>query len=114
MQIEQLTKAISDQTRLRLLMLLVPNQELCVCEFTQALDLSQPKISRHLAILREADLLQDRKSGLWVYYRLNPALPEWVMSTLDTLQIASLQELVYQQDVERLRQSEKQNQTNCL
>ena len=108
MRIEILTKALADQTRLRLLMLLVNTRELCVCEFTQALALSQPKISRHLAILREAGLLHDRKSGLWVYYRLNPELPQWVVSTLGKLHIGSSIDPLYQQDKERLQHAERQ------
>ncbi len=63
-------KAFSDETRLRILKLL-EHGELCVCELVAALDLVQPKISFHLAILREADLVKDRKEGKWTHYRLN-------------------------------------------
>ncbi len=56
---ENLTRALADLTRLRILMLLGPSGERCVCEFTAALDLPQPKISRHLAVLREAGILLD-------------------------------------------------------
>lgn len=53
-----------------------------MCELTQALDVSQPKISRHLAQLRECGLLLDRREGLWVYYRINAELPEWALNVL--------------------------------
>jgi ArsR family transcriptional regulator len=56
--------------------------ELCVCELTHALGLSQPKVSRHLAYLRDAGVVADRRQGVWVYYRLHPDLPAWAMDVL--------------------------------
>lgn len=79
---EQFFKILSDPTRLRVLMLLVAQQELCVCELTHALGEIQPKISRHLAHLREAGVVLDRRQGQWIYYRLNPSLPDWAHSVL--------------------------------
>lgn len=84
MNSETLFRALSDETRLRCLALLFAEGELCVCELTQALDLSQPKVSRHLAALRDAGLVADRRAGLWVHYRLHPELPEWVVAVLST------------------------------
>ena len=63
-------------------MLLRGYEELCVCELTHALGISQPHVSRHLALLRESGLVVDRRAGLWVYYRLNPELPEWVSEVI--------------------------------
>jgi ArsR family transcriptional regulator len=77
LEADTLFRLLSDATRLRVVMLLQQAGELCVCELTHALDLSQPKISRHLAHLREGGLLLTRRDGLWMYYRINPALPEW-------------------------------------
>lgn len=77
-----LFKALSDPTRLRCLSLLVNHEELCVCELTQALGLPQPKVSHHLAGLRKAELVSDRKVGLWIYYRLNPEVPTWVEAVI--------------------------------
>lgn len=102
LSIETFTKALADQTRLRILNLLAQKPELCVCELTEALALAQPKISRHLAILREAGLLLDRKAGLWVHYRLHEDLKPWAKSVLSQLQLASQDELVYQEDSQRL------------
>ena len=79
---EEFTKALSDPTRLRMLMLLVQEDELCVCQLTEALDMIQPKISRHLAVLRDKQILQDRRHGLWIFYRLHPQLPCWCYKTL--------------------------------
>jgi len=75
-------KLLADDTRLQTLFLIYQHDELCVCELTAALQLSQPKISRHLAMLRKAQVLLDRRQGQWVFYRLNPALPAWAVSTL--------------------------------
>lgn len=82
-------RALADETRRRCLMMLVEHGELCVCELTSALGLSQPKVSHHLGALRKAGLVSDRKQGLWVYYRLHPSLPQWEMTVLQ----ASLQGL---------------------
>ncbi len=74
--------ALAHDTRLRALVLLRQHGELCVCELTHALGVSQPHISRHLALLRETGLVVDRRAGTWVFYRLNAALPGWVMRVL--------------------------------
>jgi ArsR family transcriptional regulator len=79
-----LFKLLADDTRLRCLMLIQREEELCVCELTEALRISQPKISRHLAALRESALLTDRRQSTWVFYRLNEALPDWVTQVLHT------------------------------
>ncbi|WP_137817387.1 metalloregulator ArsR/SmtB family transcription factor [Pseudomonas sp. 2FG] len=78
-------KCLADETRVRVMLLVACEQELCVCELTCALDLSQPKVSRHLAQLRSGGLLADRRQGQWVYYRLHPNLPGWVHSILTTV-----------------------------
>ena len=65
----RLFKALADETRLRIVALLA-HGELCVCHLEEALQLSQPKVSRHLATLRAADVVEDRRDGTWVYYRL--------------------------------------------
>lgn len=74
--------ALANDTRLRCLMLLGAHQELCVCELTHALGVSQPHISRHLAQLREIGLVADRRNGIWVYYRIHPELPRWASNVL--------------------------------
>lgn len=77
-------KCLADETRVRLMLLITREEELCVCELTCALDESQPKISRHLAQLRTCGLLEDRRQGQWIYYRLHPNLPDWVITVLNT------------------------------
>lgn len=63
-------KALSDETRLRIIKLL-EHGELCVCDLAAALDMVQPKVSFHLRALKNARLLEDRKEGKWMYYRLD-------------------------------------------
>lgn len=69
---ERLFQALGDTTRLRILGLLLTG-EVCVCHIHESLQVSQPKASRHLAYLRRAGLVDARKEGLWVYYRLADA-----------------------------------------
>jgi len=75
-------KSLADDTRLKILLLLLSEQELCVCEFTSALDLSQPKISRHLALLKQQGIIASRRQGQWVFYSLADSLPDWCLQTL--------------------------------
>jgi DNA-binding transcriptional ArsR family regulator len=65
----RLFKALGDPTRLRIVKLL-ERGELCVCQLTAALGMGQSRISRHLAILKDAGLIEDRRAGKWVHYRL--------------------------------------------
>ena len=75
-------KCLADDTRLKALLLINLKQELCVCELQAALQLSQPKVSRHLAALRQCELLEAERRGKWVYYRLAPSLPQWAVDVL--------------------------------
>lgn len=69
-----LFKAMGDPVRLRLLSLIASHEggEVCVCELAGVFDLSQPTISHHLRVLREAGLITGERRGTWVYYRLVP------------------------------------------
>ena len=78
----QFFKCLADETRLKALLLITREGELCVCELTQALDEIQPKVSRHLAQLKQCCLIQDRRQGQWVFYSLSPDLPSWCRETL--------------------------------
>lgn len=69
-EMETLFAALADKTRLRLLNLM-RDDEVCVCFFTEVLNESQPKISRHLAYLRKSGLVSSRREGKWVHYRIN-------------------------------------------
>ena len=66
----QLFKALSDGTRLRILLLLLNNGELCVCDILECLQIPQSTASRHLALLRSAGLVDGERHGTWMYYRV--------------------------------------------
>ncbi len=98
---------LSDETRLRCLLLLQREKELCVCEFSQILNSIQPKISRHLSLLRKSGLVSDERRGQWVYYRLNANVPNWMKKVL----AATLEDLKktepYQSDIKKITNNGK-------
>lgn len=69
-RLARMLKALSDETRLQMLALLAGHEELCVCDFEHTLQITQSKASRHLRYLSNAQLVEDRREGLWMYYRL--------------------------------------------
>ncbi|MCW4781563.1 metalloregulator ArsR/SmtB family transcription factor [Enterobacter chuandaensis] len=79
----QLFKTLSDETRLAIVMLLREAGELCVCDLCSAISESQPKVSRHMSLLRESGLVIDRREGKWVHYRLSPNMPAWAATIID-------------------------------
>lgn len=83
----QIFKALSDETRLRIMGLLIASQELCVCDIIAALDLPQSTVSRHLAYLRNSGLLEDRRQGVWMYYRINQDNKNNISLILDILAV---------------------------
>jgi ArsR family transcriptional regulator len=98
----QFIQALSDATRLRSLLLLAREDELCVCELTHALDVIQPKVSRHLALLRDAGIVCDRRQGQWIYYRLNPDLPGWARDIIDATVAGAEEQQTYLHDRQAL------------
>jgi ArsR family transcriptional regulator, arsenate/arsenite/antimonite-responsive transcriptional repressor len=93
--------ALGDTTRRRILALLVQQGELCVCELTAALDEIQPKISRHLGVLKDAGIVTPRREGTWMFYRLAEPLPGWAATLLATLSAGAVPEL--KADTRRLK-----------
>lgn len=75
-------EVLSDPIRRRILSLLLIHDERCVCDLNAALDTPQPKVSRHLGVLREAGLVLTRREGVWMHYRLHPELPAWAVRVL--------------------------------
>lgn len=100
-----ISEACADETRRRILLLLLAQGELCVCDLFGALELPQPKVSRHLAVLRDANLLVSRKQGTWVHYRLNPEMPLWAGQVLAALSDGAARSEPYLSDRERLKAS---------
>lgn len=83
--IARFLKVFADESRLQILWALLNHEELCVCDISEALGVSQSKVSRHLATLRHTGLVSDRKDGAWSFYSLCPANNEFERAVLDAL-----------------------------
>ena|SRR5688572_237240 len=81
-QLESVFKALADKTRLRILALL-GNNEVCVCHIHDTLELPQPTVSRHLAYLRRAGLVDVRRDGVWMHYQVARSLPPTAQTVLN-------------------------------
>ena len=101
--ISRLFKALGDETRLRIVALL-SHGELCVCHIEAALALSQPNASRQLGVLRAAGVVEPRREGTWVYYRLADQPDDDCRRQLRSLSSAFARRDVLKRDVERLLQ----------
>jgi ArsR family transcriptional regulator len=102
-EMETLFKALADATRLRILGLLLTG-EVCVCHIHESLKIPQPKASRHLAYLRKAGLVETRRDGLWIHYRM-ARLPDPVLRTIaDTVRHGLTHIDAVQRDAKRLQQ----------
>ena len=101
MDTQSIFDALVDSTRRRILALLATQGELCVCELTAALDEIQPKISRHLGVLKDAGLVSPRREGTWMHYRLEDSLPKWAAGLLASLSGGVVPEL--KTDLKRLK-----------
>ncbi len=89
--VEDVFKALGDPTRIRIVEMLAENGEMCVCKIYEALNMTQPAISHHLAILKHAGLVQSRKQGQWVHYSL-------CCNMLSEMPLAFLRDLVEKLD----------------
>lgn len=102
--VSRLFKALGDETRLRIVALLA-HGELCVCHLEAVLGLTQPTASRHLSVLRHADVVEPRRDGCWVYYRLAPQSDADCRLQLRALVRTFAKRTVLRQDIERLRKT---------
>lgn len=105
-------KALGDDLRLAALMLIREQKKLCVCELTAALEIAQPKASRHLATLRDAGLLETERQGQWIYYFLNPRLPHWLLRVLDETAYGNAS--LIKTELERLAAMPDRPEVRCL
>lgn len=96
-------KALGDDTRLRILQLLLVVGELCVCDLETALGITQSKASRHLQTLKQARLVADRRDATWVYYRIPEAPSDAARRALHALLEAARGDDVSEADAERAR-----------
>jgi ArsR family transcriptional regulator, arsenate/arsenite/antimonite-responsive transcriptional repressor len=99
--LQDVLKALADPTRMRILALLGPG-EICVCHIHTALDVPQPTASRHLAQLKKSGLVEARKIGLWVHYRLRPLPDPALQSVVDAARAAAGQTRAGSRDCCRL------------
>jgi ArsR family transcriptional regulator len=102
--VSQLFKALGDEDRVRIVALLT-HGELCVCHIEAALAQSQPSVSRHLAVLRAAGIVESRREGNWVYYRLAEQANQDCRRQLRALVSAFGKSDALERDVARLRKS---------
>lgn len=105
--LETVFKALADSTRLRILALLTTG-EVCVCNVHDTLRIPQPKASRHLAYLRRAGLVETRRDGLWIHYRLAPQSNRVIAAVEEAVRDALAESPAIRRDLERLKR-----QTDC-
>ncbi|MFN2357774.1 MAG: ArsR/SmtB family transcription factor [Desulfotignum sp.] len=111
-----MTKALADGGRLRIIGALFRFDALCVCEIVELLGLSAPTVSRHMGILQNAGLVQSRKEGRWVFYRLAETFPDslriWLEESLSDSAVPEkdqrILENIIHSDRGRLCRQEKQ------
>lgn len=77
-QFSRIYKALADETRLRILVLLLEQGELCICDLMNALDMPQSTVSRHVAYMKNTGWLNDRRGGVWMYYSIKPGLDSFM------------------------------------
>lgn len=106
-EMESLFKALADATRLRILGLLLAG-EVCVCDIHESLKIPQPKASRHLAYLRRTGLVETRREGLWIHYRLGKLADPVLAAIVDAVRHALTHADTVRRDAERL-----QKRTGC-
>jgi ArsR family transcriptional regulator len=106
-EMEGIFKALADATRLRILGLLLSG-EVCVCDIHESLKIPQPKASRHLAYLRKSGLVETRRAGLWIHYRLGKLTDPVMAAIVDAVRHALTHIDAVHRDGERL-----QKRTGC-
>jgi len=99
-------KALCDETRLRILNILLEKEECCVCEIMQALDISQTRASRNLGMLQDAGFLKSRRQGAWMFYSIDQQTANrYATSLAQLLKDSPISNEVLEQDRERLKQA---------
>ena len=94
--------ALSDTTRLRALALMAAEGEVCVCELVEALGEVQPKISRHLAVLRDAGIVTVRKDARWIHHTIAPDLEKWAKDAVKAAVAGTSAQPIHRSDRARL------------
>jgi ArsR family transcriptional regulator len=106
--LSRMFKALGDDTRLRILFLL-QQKDLCVCEIVKILSITQSKASRHLAYLKNAGLVEDRREGVWIYYTLDESKERFWQHLLAYLNGCFDRSQILAADLARLQEVSKEN-----
>jgi ArsR family transcriptional regulator len=101
-QLAAVFKALSDESRLRIINLLFYSGELCVCDIERVMGVTQTKVSRHLAYLRKVGLVDDRRQGLWMLYSIAKPKNDEHKKTMDFLAALLRTNGLAQKDAKRL------------
>ena len=87
--------------------------EACVCELTHALQESQPKVSRHLALMRDSGVVEPRREGTWMHYSLSPSLPEWARDIIGCSHARLVDLATFRRDAQRLTEMNNRPERIC-
>ncbi len=98
-------KALSDESRLRILGIILRSEELCVCDIEYVMKFTQTKVSRHLSYLKNAGLVEDRRQGLWVLYRIAKPQDEARRKLIRYVEAVLASDPAALEDVRRLKES---------
>ena len=103
-------KALSDETRIRIMKVLLEKDNVCVCQVMEALNISQTRASRNLKILKEAGLINDKREGIWIHYTVNKGKRGCCTEAVNALMKKSLNDVeVIKKDRERLKKTKKKH-----
>ena len=102
-QITKILKALSDESRIRIICLLKNKKDVCVCEITEIIGLAQPTISSHLRLLESAGLIESSKSGQWVNYNINDSLDPFSMEYVNLLFNSLKEDIKIKKDAVKIR-----------
>lgn len=105
-------KALSEESRLRILVLLLQD-EMCVCEIEECLKMTQSNASRHLTALRQCGILDSYKKAQWTYYKISDEFMKHNKELYDYLVRILNEESTYQSDIEQMRKCKSQEICNC-
>ncbi len=107
--IAQIFQSLDDETRLRILALLLEEDELCVCDLVAVLQLPQSTVSRQLSLLKSAGWLKDRREGVWIFYAITRSLGPIQQFLLPVLRNFLPSAEIAGKDLERLRSLSQEN-----
>ena len=110
-----IAKSLSDQNRVRIIMALLEIRELCVCQIIEFLGLAPSTVSKHMFILKNAGLVECKKSGVWIYYRINSSPSSVIRGALNWLKTSLSGDAKIAEDISKLRKIKiKNSEKSCI